>query len=662
MLKHFLSQGSKVILTCATIGAAGILLPVDSPLLHFSTDQAYAAVSATGSWGPYPWDIEDNVLTIYEASGSSVEDFPFPDTAEMPWIRSKFHDSVEKVVIQGTVIAPTDVSHMFSGLTNLTSADLSGLDTSDVVIADSVFADCPKLSEVKISTKTIATNIFTGLEGKGFVSKDGTYGPYSPSRYIAGIDNSNQGWFNIVPFDPAEDSSDTASDKWGSCEYLFKNGVLTIFEGTGADISSYGPDSIPWYNHRDAIKTVVISENVIAPKNISYMFAGMENLVSADLTGLDTSNVTTTGSAFADCTKLSEIKIGPKTVAKDILTGFRYKALVHESEKLPPYLPATLSSSINEDSLGWYNVKNAWGTCLWDIDEDGVLTIHQGTGENLADCESAPWYEDNLSINKIVISEKVIAPPDISYMFYFLSNMTSADLSGFDTSNVTTANDVFEFCERLTEIRIGTKTFAKDVFTGVRGSANKHFLSKDGDYGPFSPAECATAITDSDKSVGWYNIISKGTWGTCSWTLVNGVLTIDEGIGANTLEPNADYIPWYDDRMLVKKIVISKNVIAPESISYLFCGMENLTSADLSGLDTSTIRTYDTYGNNTLSVFKGCNKLSEIKIGAKTCANNIFTDITDKKFVSRADNKQSYSPAELPYKINGNNIGWYNIS
>ena len=49
-------------------------------------------------------------------------------------------------------------------------------------------------------------------------------------------------------------------------------------------------------------------------------------------------------------------------------------------------------------------------------------------------------------------SGKVYLPSDSSYMFYYFNNLTSLDLSMFDTSNVTNMSSLFEGCRRLTSL------------------------------------------------------------------------------------------------------------------------------------------------------------------------------------------------------------------
>ena len=49
--------------------------------------------------------------------------------------------------------------------------------------------------------------------------------------------------------------------------------------------------------------------------------------------------------------------------------------------------------------------SGTWGTCEWNLDEDGVLTISGGVGESIRD--GSPWYSVRNSIKKAVITGKI---------------------------------------------------------------------------------------------------------------------------------------------------------------------------------------------------------------------------------------------------------------
>jgi len=102
--------------------------------------------------------------------------------------------------------------------------------------------------------------------------------------------------------------SDIASGTWGSCPWrIDRDGVLVVSLGTGADTG----DVSPWEKWADTIESVTFAEvgdaKVVAPSDCSSLLIGMDSVKSVDLSGLDTSNVTTMGDLFLGCSSLESV-------------------------------------------------------------------------------------------------------------------------------------------------------------------------------------------------------------------------------------------------------------------------------------------------------------------------------------------------------------------
>ena len=83
------------------------------------------------------------------------------------------------------------------------------------------------------------------------------------------------------------------------------------------------------------------------------------------------------------------------------------------------------------------NHSGRWGTCPWEI-TDGTLVVHPGEGEGM---NVSPWkqYASEITSVKFVKENgrKVVAPASCNSLFAHLDRATSIDLSGLDTSRVT---------------------------------------------------------------------------------------------------------------------------------------------------------------------------------------------------------------------------------
>ena len=116
--------------------------------------------------------------------------------------------------------------------------------------------------------------------------------------------------------DPTSATDATLTAGWnqlGTCEWRIDDaGLLTVRPlGNGASgvLDSWRPDRAPWIRDaslRTSITSVVIEPGVIA-ETCFHMFSECTNLVSVDLSGLDTSQVTDMGCMFTECAALKTV-------------------------------------------------------------------------------------------------------------------------------------------------------------------------------------------------------------------------------------------------------------------------------------------------------------------------------------------------------------------
>ena len=104
-----------------------------------------------------------------------------------------------------------------------------------------------------------------------------------------------------------------AAGTWGSCPWdISTDGTLTVHPGTGAEIdfNSYESDN-PWAAYADSITALVFAQEdekkVVAPKDIQGLFIRFSQLVTADLSGMDTSSVVCIDDLFGFCSSLESI-------------------------------------------------------------------------------------------------------------------------------------------------------------------------------------------------------------------------------------------------------------------------------------------------------------------------------------------------------------------
>ena len=127
-----------------------------------------------------------------------------------------------------------------------------------------------------------------------------------------------------------------------------------------------------------------------------------------------------------------------------------------------------------------------WGSCNWEIDADGRLTIKpmagtSGQGADVGGIRSAytsnaPWSDYREAITSVVVEPGVVAPANSSYLFYGCSKLESLDLSGLDTSQVTRMYGMFLDCSALASLDLSHFDTAKattmeEMFAGCSSLA-----------------------------------------------------------------------------------------------------------------------------------------------------------------------------------------------
>ena len=96
------------------------------------------------------------------------------------------------------------------------------------------------------------------------------------------------------------------------------------------------------------------------------------------------------------------------------------------------------------------------GTCVWNISDDGTLTISpangtSGTLDSIIYSYGWPWYSNRANVKKVVVEEGVAAGTSTSGMFNTMSNCTDFQISSLDTSNVTDMLNMFYGCTSLAD-------------------------------------------------------------------------------------------------------------------------------------------------------------------------------------------------------------------
>lgn len=193
--------------------------------------------------------------------------------------------------------------------------------------------------------------------------------------------------------------------------------------------------------------------------------------------------------------------------------------------------------------------SGTFGTAAWDLDADGLLTIHAGTFGKT----KAPWTDYNDQIKSIVIEDGAIATPESNndnyniHLLGDLPNVTSIDASGLDTSQMTSMSHMFVSDPQLTTLVIDKQKFNTSQVTDM----SRMFYHDD-------------ALTTVDVT------------------------------GFDTSKVQTFYGMFEYDGSLTNLDVSGFNTSAATTMDFMFDGLTSVTNLDLTHFDTSHVTSMNT--------------------------------------------------------------------
>ena len=240
------------------------------------------------------------------------------------------------------------------------------------------------------------------------------------------------------------------------------NGKLTV-SGTGDFYDSYS--SPPWYDFATSIKSAEI--NVTGMTHAKDFFRDCRNLKKVDLSGFDTSNVTSMDGMFASCTTLTDLDLSSfntlnvtdmgsmfascTTLTSLNLSSFNTSNVTDMNRMFYECRKLTNLNLSNFDTSNVTDMSSMFSTCINLTD----LNLSSFNTSNVTDMDGV-FYECRKLTNLNLSNFDTSNVTDMSSMFYNCPNLTQLDLSSFDTSNVTDMSRMFEGCSSLIQLNLSS--------------------------------------------------------------------------------------------------------------------------------------------------------------------------------------------------------------
>ena len=382
--------------------------------------------------------------------------------------------------------------------------------------------------------------------------------------------------------------------------------VRPLGNGTSGNLGANpagGDQSAPWCDQSKTITSVVIEPGV-STTWANYMFYYCTNLVTADLSGLDTSSVTSFHSMFDGCQKLETVDLSGLQTSK-----------------------ATSLSCM---------FKHCWALRELDLssfDTAGVTSMF----EMFFACETIKSF-DLASFD----TKKV---EDMRSLFRGCTRLESVDLSTFTVPYSTNTSDFFRDCPNL-------KRLVLAAGINLVGSAIREHVWIDtagNTYMDSNEMLAANAARPSGAETFVHPQATEG-WtlsGSCEWSVDETetlILRPLPGLSRGTLESwaGAAACPWNGAANRVISVRVEPGVSAM-NCDYMFWGFRKLASVDLSGLDTSRVKSM--YG-----MFRYCESLETVDLSPLDasgvtnmkemfagCASLLAVDLSGFDFSQAAD-------------------------
>ena len=348
----------------------------------------------------------------------------------------------------------------------------------------------------------------------------------------------------------------------------------SVFEGKTATVVYANIENTnsapPWKGIAGKIKRVAVVDEGIAPQTMYAWFFECNNLVSVNISKLDTSKTTSLGYTFSRCKSLTDIDLS----ALDTSSVRSFADAFQDCSAL---------RSINLtgwDTSSGNNFRQMFYCCaaLEELDVSSFKTSSATTFEqmfygcsslrslDLAHFETsnattfAKMFYNCASLSNLDVSMfDTTAATDLSLAFYGCKSLTALDLSSASTANVETFNGMFTGCSGLKRIDLS--------LLDTSSARNLSYLFAD-----CSKLESVNFTGIKTSTVTDFNHMFSG----CS-----SLASLD---------------------------LSSFDTSAAKNVSHLFYGCSSLRVLDLSSFDTSNVETM-------ANLFGGCSKLAEVTLG-----------------------------------------------
>ena len=373
------------------------------------------------------------------------------NTIKMWYNEADANGNYDITIGSNNIIYANPTPYMFKWFTNVTSLDLSNLDTSGITDMTGMFAHTKNLTEIIFGEHFNTSNVKSMYEmfcntymlksidlsklDTSNVTNMGYmfYGSGVETLDLSTFDTSNVTAMNWMFASVSKITSLDLSSFNTSNVTNMSNMFARASKVSKLDISSFDTSNVTNFNAMfygmRGMTTIDLSNiDTSNATNLSGMFASCANLKSIDLSKFDTSNVTDISSMFEYCCELISINLSNFDTSKVTAMGRTFKNTSNLTEiifgehfntsNVTTMLEMFLGSNIKEIDLSNFDTSNV-------INMDGMFR----------QCNFSKLDLSNFNTSKLKSAK---------LMFQWNGNIDVIDLSNADFTNLTTSTGMFE--------------------------------------------------------------------------------------------------------------------------------------------------------------------------------------------------------------------------
>ena len=423
-----------------------------------------------------------------------------------------------------------------------------------------------------------------------------------------------------------------------------KNNIVPSDAKYSKDISSKQDGSVMlWYTDKDnnsLYEVSIGSENGSLKANTigSGMFSYLDNVDTLDLTGLDTSNMTSMSMMFYKSTSLKSIDV----------SGFDTSKVVNMNGMFWECSNLTSINISNFNTSKVTDMNNMFAECsnLITLDLSNFDTSNVIYMGNLYSYSYGGMFRNCSSLKELNVSSfNTSKVKYMSNMFQGCSSLTTLDLSNFNTSNVTAMASMFDSCSSLVSINVSnfdvsSVTDMLFMFKNCKSLLNldlssfkesKVTTTRQMFYGCNSletlnisnfDISNVTNMTQMFEGCSSLTTLDLSNFNTSKVTNMYGVFSGCSNLKSINLSSFdtsnvTNMTSVFNDCSSLENLDLSNfNTSKVTTMSGMFYGCNSLTKLDLSSLDTSNVTTM--YG-----MFSLCKNLKTIYVSDKWNTANV---------------------------------------